>query len=371
MADLKTQRAVLRAILALPAPVLRLMAGGRRVERAGRVLDPGLQLIAHQARRQPPMSSATPEQARAGASAGFALAAAPAAPGVRFEGVSIPASHGTIPARLYRPADQDPSAPVMVWMHQGGAVIGDLETSHSFCTLLAAEGRGPVLSVDYRLAPEHPFPHGLEDALTAYRWAREHAAGFGGPVGRAAVGGDSQGGNYAAVICQELKRAGEPQPVLQLLVYPATDMASETPSMTTFGDSYPLTADTMHWFLSHQVPLGVDRADVRLSPLREPHLEGLAPAIVCTAGFDPLVDQGEAYAHRLIHAGVPTLYRCYDRLSHAFLSLGVVPACEAAGREIAGMVRQAYEGKMRAAKRETIRAGVRETAGGSHAEAVA
>lgn len=347
MADIASQQRVLKFIFSLPTFVLRLMAG-RADERDGRVLDPRLQLMAKQGRGAPPMSSLTPEQARAGAAQGFALAASRPDPSVRFEPLVIPAPHGEIPARLYRPKVQDPSAPVMVWMHQGGDVIGDLETSHVFCTILAADCACLVLSIDYRLAPEHPFPHGLEDALAAYRWARDNASRLG--ARGAAVGGDSQGGNFAAVICQDLKRSGEPQPVLQLLVYPAVDMASETQSMSTYADSFPLSADTMRWFLGHQIPPGVDPTDLRLSPLRAPDLSGLAPAVVVTAGFDPLTDQGEAYAHRLVEAGVPTLFRCYASLSHAFLSFGLVPAADIAAREIAGLARQAMEGRLHAAR---------------------
>lgn len=351
MADIASQQRVLKFIFSLPSFVLRLMAG-RPDERDGRVLDPRIQLMAKQGRGAPPMSSLTPAQARAGAAQGFALAAGKPDPSVRTEPLAIPAPHGDLPARLYRPKAQDPDAPVMVWMHQGGAVIGDLETSHAFCTLLAADCACPVLSIDYRLAPEHPFPHGLEDGLTAYRWARDNAPRLG--ARGAAVGGDSQGGAFAAVICQDLRRAGEPQPVVQLLVYPAVDMASETQSMTTYADSFPLSADTMRWFLGHQIPPDVDPADLRLSPLREPDLSGLAPAVVITAGFDPLTDQGEAYAHRLVEAGVPTLFRCYASLSHAFLSFGLVPAADVAAREIAGLARQAMEGRLHAAQHTYI-----------------
>jgi acetyl esterase/lipase len=144
-----------------------------------------------------------------------------------------------------------------------------------------------------------------------------------------------------------MKRAGEPQPALQLLIYPAVDVASETQSMTTFGDAYPLSRDTMNWFMAHYMSPDADPADPRLSPIRTEDLSGLAPAIVATAGFDPLVDQGECYAKRLRDAGVPVVYRCYDSLAHGFTAFtGAVPTADTACREIAGFVRQAYEGKL-------------------------
>jgi len=347
MASPAAQRAILKLILSLPAPLLRLMAGGGVVYQGGRTLDPRLQFLAAQARKAPPMTQATPEQARAGMDGMIAAMAGKPEPGVTWEDLQVPGAAGDIPARAYRPSSQDPAAPLMVWAHMGGGVIGNIETNHVFCTLLAKIARGPVLSVDYRLAPEHRFPAGLEDVLAAYRWGRDHADRFGAPVGKAAMGGDSMGGNFTAIVCQELKRAGEPQPVMQLLIYPCTDVASQTPSMTTFGDAFPLNSATMEWFMGHYLNPGDDPADPRLSPLKSPDLSGLAPAVVVTAGFDPLVDQGEAYAKALREAGVPVTYRCYDSLAHAFVAFtGAVPAADVASREVAGLVREAYEGRV-------------------------
>jgi acetyl esterase/lipase len=204
-----------------------------------------------------------------------------------------------------------------------------------------------VLSVDYRLAPEHRFPAGLEDVLAAYRWGRDNAARFGAPAGRCAIGGDSMGGNFAAVICQALERAGEPQPDLQLLVYPCVDVACESASMTTYADAFPLSRPLMDWFIGHYMGPQDDPKDLRLSPLLEPDLMGLAPAVVVTAGFDPLLDQGEAYARRLKAAGVPVVYRCYDSLAHGFTAFtGAVPCADVACREIAGLVREGLEGRI-------------------------
>ena len=347
MTSATAQRLVARVLLSLPSPVLRLLAGGGVTYKGGRTLDPRLQFLAAQARNEPPLPTLTPDDARrASARLGALLTGIPE-PGVTTEAIVIPGPAGAIPARLYRPRAQDPGTPLMVYAHFGGGVLGDLETCHTFCTLLAAIGRGPVLSVDYRLAPEHKFPAGLEDMLAAYRYGRENAERFGAPVGEAAIGGDSWGGNLAAVVCQDLKRAGEPQPVLQLLIYPGTDVASEGASVATYGDAFPLSKAVMDWSMGHYMNPGDDPADPRLSPLRGKDLSGLAPAIVVTAGFDPLHDEGEAYARRLREAGVPTLYRCYDSLAHAFTAFtGAVPAADVACREIAGLVREGLEGRI-------------------------
>jgi acetyl esterase/lipase len=293
------------------------------------------------------MSAQTPDESRRGAAQMIAMLSGSPEPGVRWELVAVPGPEGAIPARLYRPDHQDPQAPLMIYAHMGGGVIGDLETCHTFCTILARTGRGPVLSVDYRLAPEHRFPAGLEDVLAAYRWGRANAEQFGAPTAEAAIGGDSMGGNFAAIICQTLKAAGEPQPVLQLLVYPCVDVACESASMTTYADAFPLSRATMDWFIGHYMGPGDSPADPRLSPLRTADLTGLAPAIVVTAGFDPLLDQGEAYARRLKAAGAPTIYRCYDSLAHGFTAFtGAAPAADVACREIAGLVREGFEGRI-------------------------
>jgi acetyl esterase len=342
MASAAAQRLIARTLLSLPGPILRLMAGGGVVYKGGRTLDPRLQFLAAQGRKGPPVESQTPEEARRGETTAIAALTGDLEPGVRWEAVMVPGGAGDVPARLYRPDNQDPAAPLMVWAHMGGGVIGGLETGHCFCALLARITRGPVLSVDYRLAPEHRFPAGLDDVLAAYRWGRDQAAGYG--ASGVAIGGDSMGGNFATVVCLELKRAGEPQPALQLLVYPCTDVASETPSMTTYADAFPLTSGMMGWFMGHYLGPDDDPAGARLSPLREKDLTGLAPAVLAMAGFDPLVDQGEAYARALNAAGVTVRYRCYDSLSHAFASFtGAIPAADAACREIAGLVRGLYE----------------------------
>jgi acetyl esterase/lipase len=341
MAGAAAQRFIVRTLLSLPAPILRAMSGGGVVYKGGRTLDPRLQFLAAQARNAPPMESLSPEEARRGETQALAAMQGDVERGVAWEPLSVPGGAGDVPARAYRPKDQDPRLPLLVWAHMGGGVIGTLDTSHPFAAMLARITRAPVLSVDYRLAPEDRFPAGLEDVLAAYRWGRDNATRFG--ASGVAVGGDSMGGNFAAVVCQEMRRTGEPQPALQLLVYPATDVASQSESMTTYADAFPLTRPMMDWFMGHYIGPDADPTDLRLSPLRAADLAGLAPAVIATAGFDPLVDQGEAYARALKAAGVPVRYRCYDSLSHAFTAFtGAVPAADAACREIAALVREAY-----------------------------
>jgi len=347
MAGLDLQRLMASAMLSLPTPLLRAMSGGGAINQDGRTLDPRFQFMAHAARGAPPMASLPPEVARAGSAAALAAVAGRPEPGVSTENLTIDGPGGPLPLRAYRPPVQDPAAPLMVFAHFGGGVIGDLETCDVFCGILAKVARCAVLSVDYRLAPEHRFPAGLEDMLAAYRWARENTARFGAPAGHVAVGGDSMGGNFAAIVTQEMKRLGEPQPALQLLIYPAVDVASQSQSMFTFGEAYPLSRQTMEWFMGHYLGPDADPSDPRASPIRAADLSDLAPAVIVTAGFDPLVDQGEAYATRLRDAGVPVVYRCYDALAHAFTAFtGAIPAADIACREIAGLAREGFEGRI-------------------------
>ncbi len=334
------QTTLVRLMMKLPPSWLVKMSGGKPFELGGRTLDPHFQFMMNGAKDQPPMSSLSPEVARAASAQGIAMFDAPLPNGVTAEDSRIELADRNIPIRIYRPEGQDPNIPVMVFYHFGGGVIGDLETCHAFCGLMASIVKGPIISVDYRLAPEHKWPAGVEDAIASYEWALEHAESFGAPPGQASVGGDSMGGHLSAIVAQEMKRDHKPQPVLQLLIYPAVEIVSDTPSMHIFADAYPLSKDTMDWFMDHYVPEGADVNDPRLSPLHETNLEGLAPAIVVTAGFDPLSDQGKLYADRLNDAGVETQFRCYDSLAHGFTAfIGGSPAAAKACREIATMVR--------------------------------
>lgn len=338
------QATIAKLLLKLPAGLKVKMAGGKPLEIGGRTLDPNLQFIAHGAAGQPPMSSLEPEVAQAGALEGLAMFAAKPEPGVSWEDTTIP-GQGThqIPVRIYRPDKQNPDAPMLAYWHMGGGVILDVEACHAFCTMVSKIAECPVISVDYRLAPQNKFPAGLEDCISAYDWTLKNAEKYGAPAGRAAIGGDSMGGNFSAIIAQEATRRGMPKPDLQLLLYPATDLVTEFDSATTYGETYPLSSDTMQWFMQQYLPDGFDRANVLLSPAQETRLEGLPPAIIATAGFDPLVDDGAAYARKLETAGVNVQFKCYDSLAHGFTAFtGVVPAAKEACLEVAGMVRDAY-----------------------------
>ncbi|WOR16285.1 alpha/beta hydrolase [Hyphomonas sp. FCG-A18] len=338
------QATIAKLMLKLPDSWKVKMAGGEPLVIGGRTLDPHIQLIAHGASKQPPMSSLEPEVAQAAAKEGLAMLAAKPEPGVTWDDIEIPTSDPHhVPVRVYKPADQNPQAPMMAYWHMGGGVILDIEACHAFCSMIAKVAKCPVVSVDYRLAPQHKFPAGLEDCLTAYEWALKNAEKYGAPAGRAAIGGDSMGGNFSAIIAQESTRRGLPKPDLQLLIYPATDLVTEFPSAELYGETYPLSTDTMQWFMKQYLPEEFDRANLLLSPAQEARLEGLPPAIIATAGFDPLVDDGAAYAKKLEAAGVDVVHKCYDSLAHGFTAFtAVVPAAREACLEIAGMVRDTY-----------------------------
>src|SRR5690242_16329211 len=214
------------------------MSGGGVVYQGGRTLDPHFQFLTAAARALPAIYTLGAAEGRAASAAGLKSVAGKREPGVKVEDFTIDGPGGALPLRSYRPADQDTKAPLMVFAHFGGGVIGDLETCDAFCSIIAKIARCAVVSVDYRLAPEHKYPAGLEDTIAAYRWARDNAARFGAPEGVAAIGGDSMGGNFSAILAQEMKRSGEPQPAVQLLIYPAVDVSSETQSMATYADAY-------------------------------------------------------------------------------------------------------------------------------------
>jgi len=226
---------------------------------------------------------------------------------------------GGVPARLYRPSDT-PDLGLLVYLHGGGWVIGDLDSHDNVCRVLANGSGHAVLNVDYRLAPEHPFPAGLEDALTATRWAHANAAALGCRPDRLAIGGDSAGGNLAAVVAQLA-----PVPlVYQLLVYPVTDCTRLQPSYDENATGYFLTKAGMGWFIDHYLSGGSGgTADPRVSPLHgaDHALAATPPALVITAEFDPLRDEGDAYATRLADLGVPTSHVKFGGMFHGFFSL--------------------------------------------------
>ena len=250
-----------------------------------------------------------------------------------------------IPFRLYRPKNVPTSTrlPALIFFHGGGWVIGDLETHDVLCRQLTAAAGISVVNVDYRLAPEHRYPAAVEDAWAATRWVETHAAELAIDPTRLAVGGDSAGGNLAAVVALLARDQGGPSLALQVLTYPVTDVAAESPSYAEFADGFLLTRDSMRWFIEHYVPERKDRLDWRASPLRAASLAGVAPALVVTAGFDPLRDEGEAYARRLREAGVRVDMICYGGMIHGFAPMGrLIETGNRAVAHTAASLRQAF-----------------------------
>jgi acetyl esterase len=283
-------------------------------------LDPQARTLLDQlaAMGAPPLSEQTPEEARAGFLMLTAIAGTAEEP-VPTEDRSVPGPAGDIPVRIYRPTAAMPLS-VVVYFHGGGFVIGDIASHDTTCQRLAAGIPALVISVDYRLAPEHRFPAAVDDCEAATAWASAHAPELGGDPSRLAVAGDSAGGNLAAVIARRARDAGGPNIAFQLLVYPATDMTRSLPSHTENGTGYLLDSDAMSWFLDNYLA-DADRRHPDASPLFADDLSGLPPAFVLTAEFDPLRDEGEAYAERLRTAGVPVTTSRYDGMIHGFYGL--------------------------------------------------
>ncbi len=286
-------------------------------------LDPQARSLLEQleALGAPPLSQQTPEEARAGFAVLAAVAGKPADP-VPTEDRSVPGPAGDIPVRIYRPEGDHP-LPVVVYFHGGGWVIGDIASHDTICQRLATGVPALVVSVDYRLAPEHPFPAAVDDCDAATGWVSARAAEFGGDPGRLAVAGDSAGGNLAAVVAIHARDADGPPIAFQLLIYPGTDMTCSLPSHTENGKGYLLDSDTIGWFRGNYLA----EADPRhpdASPLFADDLSGLPPALVVTAEFDPLRDEGEAFAERLRQAGVVVTTSRYDGMIHGFYGLDSV-----------------------------------------------
>jgi acetyl esterase len=307
------------------------LSGRRPIEIDGQRLDPEVQLLlAVRERLEPPVWDAamSVERGRAVTREEAWVAAGPR----RVEvGAVRDLTAAGLRARLYTPDEPGPR-PLLVYFHGGGFVAGDLDTHDAPCRVLCRNGGVQVLSIDYRLAPEHAFPAWIEDALAAYDWAREHV-----DAPSVSVAGDSAGGNLAAIVAQE-RRANPP--AQQLLIYPTVDMRGPRRSHELFGEGFFLTTALIEWYMQYFLPDGSDRLDVRRSPLLAPDLSGLAPALVITAGFDPLRDEGEEYAAKLAAAGADVLAHRFRGFFHGFInSVGVSSACRAALAEVGGMLR--------------------------------
>jgi acetyl esterase len=238
--------------------------------------------------------------------------------------IEIPSRDGPIRARRYVPIAGQVARPLIVYFHGGGWVVGSLEGYDTTCRRLALKANAQVLSVDYRLAPEHPFPAAVHDAWDATAWCARNAHALAIDPGRIVVAGDSAGGSLAAVVALQARDERGPAIALQVLIYPATDLTRESASYTRNAQGYMLTAAALRWFIERYVPDAAQRADWRASPLLRESLGGVAPALIISAQYDPLVDENEAYATRLRAAGVTTEYVCFPGMIHPFFTLGGV-----------------------------------------------
>lgn len=328
----------------MDAADVRPMLEGRRHRSQGRVMDIKAQVVADFTRaiRVPGVFPPLPEL-RQQIRTMVDLLDEPAPDLPRIEDITLPGATGDIAARLYRPvADGDP-LPVLMFIHGGGWVQGDLHSHHGLCARLAAWSGAMVVALDYRLAPETPFPGAVEDCLAAYAWLRTHAGTLGGDPARIAVGGDSAGGNLSAVTCLQARDTGQAVPDFQLLIYPATDFAMDTASHAEFAEGAIIPRDRVLWYMNRYLPTAADRDDPRASPLRAPSLAGMPPALVQTAGFDPLRDEGLAYADRLRQAGADVTLHEYPGQIHGFMMLAkAIPEGLVATREAADYIRRAW-----------------------------
>jgi acetyl esterase len=336
---------LLRRVCALPPRAQRVLFGAPpRID--GQVLASDTHALIELARRSGAISYTNllpPAEARVyNSRAAASSQPRKPQPMARVENLTIPSAAGPMGARFYLPLDLPGGTPppLLVFFHGGGWVIGDLDTHDGVCRFLAEAAGLAVLSVDYRLAPENPFPAATDDAWDAFTWASREAQTLGIDPARIAVGGDSAGGNMAAVLARRTREEDGPALAMQLLIYPVTDSADDPRSRLLFADGFMLTKGDMDLFEGHYVGPGTDIDDPRISILKAPDLSGLAPAYVATAGFDPLRDEGEAYAIRLREAGVTVALRRYPGLIHGFANQTAVSrSARAAMHEIAGALR--------------------------------
>lgn len=307
----------------IPTAAKRALFGGRSVIIDGNTLDPTLQLTLAGMHAVGIDGLVVDDEAAASRAQTRRTAMEMPGPQIHVDvrDLSIPGPAGEIPARHYLPP-AGVAAPLLVFYHGGGWTIGDLDSYDALCRLTCRDAGVHVLSIDYRLAPEHPAPAAVEDAYAAFEWAYEHADELGALPGRVAVGGDSAGGNLATVVCQQARDRGGPAPALQWLIYPRTDLTAQTRSMSLFARGFFLTKRDIDWFEAQYLRRSaLDRTDPRISPLLAESLSELAPALIAVAGFDPLRDEGESYAAALRAAGTPVDLRYLGSLTHGFVNL--------------------------------------------------
>lgn len=310
-------------------------------------LDPDVLLVLDMIRLagRPPFEQLTPAEAREAYMKSRAILQPEPEPVAEARDLAAPGPHGPIPLRLYRPQGGAAPLPGLIYYHGGGWLLGGLDSHDVVCRRFANAARCVVVSVDYRMAPEHKFPAAVDDCAAATGWSIGQAAALGIDPARVAVGGDSAGGNLAAVMALMARDGALPRLAYQLLIYPATDMTMTTVSSQTVGPGVPLTSATMKWFIDHYMSGPEDRIDWRASPIRAASVAGTAPALVLTAAADPLRDEGIAYAARLEREGVRTTAIHLTDQIHGFLSMGkVIRAADTAIDMMAASLRRAFAG---------------------------
>ncbi len=314
-------------------------------------LHPGAKLVLElieqaEAEGRPPLEEMSPTEARAFyRDSRGALSPEPPDVGLS-EDLSVETDAGPVPVRYYRPKGSRDAerVPALVFFHGGGWVIGDPDTHDVICRWLTNAGGFAVFSVDYRMGPEHKFPAAVEDCMAVTQWVAAGAGGRAIDPSRLAVSGDSAGGNLAAVVSILARDADGPEIAFQALIYPATDLHCTTPSHAEFGEGHMLTAKGQRWFQDQYLENRDQRSDWRVSPALHDDLSALPPALVLTAGYDPLRDEGKAYADLLNAAGVAADYSCYEGQIHGFLTMGkVIDEAQTAAEEIAAAVKAAFE----------------------------
>jgi acetyl esterase len=308
-------------------------------------ISPALQAVldASAAADVPPISELPIAEARESAMAFASLGAGPKEELFGIDDREIPGPAGLIPVRVYTPIDTEDARPGVVYLHGGGWVFMGIETHDWICRRLAKESGAVVVSVDYRLAPEHPFPAPLDDCYAAVKWVVDHAGDFGVDPARVAVAGDSAGGNLSAAVTLRARAAGDVPLVAQVLIYPVTDASLDTASYAENGKGFMLESDSMRYFWDAYLGPDGDPDDAFASVLRAADLADLPPALVITAEYDPLRDEGEAYGRRLDGFDVPTTVTRYDGVVHGFLGMReIVPEADQAMAEIAAFLGRAF-----------------------------
>jgi acetyl esterase len=313
---------------------------GHRIRRGERVMDLTAQIVGEMIKQLRPLDTLpTPDEARGQFRRMVEMLDEPPPSSIQVSDLTCPGPAGPIPVRLYSLHGTAPGS-LLLYFHGGGWMQGGLETHHGACGKLAAWSGCQILAVDYRLAPEHKFPAGLEDCLAAWRWLVANTATLGTDPERLAIGGDSAGGNLAAAVCQALVVGGEPVPAAQLLVYPSLELGWQLPSHRELADAHVLPRIRVQWYTDLYLSSPEQAADVRASPLRADDISGQPPAMIVTAGFDPLLDDGRQYAERLEAAGTPVTYREFPGQIHAFISLTrVIPQGNECLREMSNWLK--------------------------------